>query len=278
MNMDSDKINVCGDDGICFTMSNLLHRYHKVDQYLIDSLIYNYLWFSNPLDFNDPYDCELNLNTSNASYEEIYNYLKEGFDKDNRGRPYTYLEQRTKYLFSNPVEMEKCESNSNKDAVKQRGICCFSESDDSLLMWSHYANKHKGVCLTFNVSKDKDIFTKHPYLVEYPPKYPVFNWPRDRGTFKPLRLLISTKSKEWEYENEVRIVRNSYDVKDKYRGKVEFDKNALLAIKFGYKNDESEQITIKAILEKVGGYEHVKFYKAKLKRFEFGVEYEEIFS
>ena len=26
-------------------------------------------------------------------------------------------------------------------------------------MWSHYANKHKGICIGFNTQMDKDFFT-----------------------------------------------------------------------------------------------------------------------
>ena len=33
-------------------------------------------------------------------------------------------------------------------------ISCFSENKDSLLMWSYYANSHKGVCLEFDFKND----------------------------------------------------------------------------------------------------------------------------
>jgi hypothetical protein len=34
---------------------------------------------------------------------------------------------------------------------RDTGLLCFSESWDHLLMWSHYANKHQGICLGFDV-------------------------------------------------------------------------------------------------------------------------------
>jgi hypothetical protein len=274
--MEIGNINICGDDGICFKMSRYLHRYYSIDENLKDSLRENYLWFSDPLKFNDPYDCNLSSNTSDTTYPELYEHLKKAFDKDNRGKSIKFFEDRIKYLSNNPSEMNHLGEMFNKEAVDKIGICCFSENDKALLMWSHYANKHKGICLTFDVSKDEELFTKHPYKVEYPQKYPVYHWPRDTGKVKPFRYLIATKSKEWDYEEEIRIVRNSDSVKQEFRGKVSFNKKALVAIKFGYNSDESEQIIIKSILDKVGGYGHVKFYKAKLKRFEFGIEYEEI--
>lgn len=30
-------------------------------------------------------------------------------------------------------------------------VCCFSETNDNFLMWSHYANKHSGVCMEFTI-------------------------------------------------------------------------------------------------------------------------------
>ncbi len=36
-------------------------------------------------------------------------------------------------------------------------VSCFSETCDSILMWSHYADSHKGVCIEFE-NEDNDFF------------------------------------------------------------------------------------------------------------------------
>ena len=36
---------------------------------------------------------------------------------------------------------------------EQRGLICFTRNWRSPLLWSHYAEKHKGVCLGFNVRR-----------------------------------------------------------------------------------------------------------------------------
>jgi hypothetical protein len=33
--------------------------------------------------------------------------------------------------------------------VDRAGVACFSALPDDLLMWAHYADKHRGVCLKF---------------------------------------------------------------------------------------------------------------------------------
>lgn len=43
-----------------------------------------------------------------------------------------------------------------KDARNSALISCFSQRYDSILMWSHYGDKHKGICIEFD-RPDKDF-------------------------------------------------------------------------------------------------------------------------
>jgi hypothetical protein len=36
--------------------------------------------------------------------------------------------------------------------------CCFSEREDSLLMWGHYAENHEGVCFSFKSFSIEDYY------------------------------------------------------------------------------------------------------------------------
>ena len=45
-------------------ISTKLCRYCKIDERLYHSLINQQLWFTDPLKFNDPYDCNLNVDSS----------------------------------------------------------------------------------------------------------------------------------------------------------------------------------------------------------------------
>lgn len=74
-------------------------------------------------------------------------------------------------------------------------ITCFTENNDSLLMWSYYANSHKGVCLGFDLNKDEELLN-HCYKVQYSKH---FNTGDENYIFY-------TKSEEWQHEQEWRIV------------------------------------------------------------------------
>src|SRR6516165_6791682 len=39
--------------------------------------------------------------------------------------------------------------------VELHSALCFSKSWNNILMWSHYADKHRGICLGFDVANDK---------------------------------------------------------------------------------------------------------------------------
>ncbi|MGG0425831.1 DUF2971 domain-containing protein [Priestia megaterium] len=53
---------------------------------------------------------------------------------------------------------------------KQTFITCFTERNDSILMWSHYANNHTGFCLEYDFKKPNNI-TFNPLIIEY--LYPI---------------------------------------------------------------------------------------------------------
>ena len=83
------------------------------------------------------------------------------------------------------------------------GLVCFSEDWTSPVMWSHYADKHKGICLGFDVRRSsvKQVDYKEKRLL-----------PDLGGSEEPFGLteahrdtLNRTKCHEWKYEREWRM-------------------------------------------------------------------------
>jgi hypothetical protein len=86
-----------------------------------------------------------------------------------------------------------------KAQMAQRyGVLCFSEDKTDVLQWAHYADRHKGICLGFDVSGSEGKFG----LVQYVSKR--FPFP-DRPHLDFMWKLLSTKSVAWEYEKEWRV-------------------------------------------------------------------------
>lgn len=37
-------------------------------------------------------------------------------------------------------------------------ITCFSERPDNILLWSLYSNKHKGICIEYNLDNINEVY------------------------------------------------------------------------------------------------------------------------
>jgi hypothetical protein len=85
----------------------------------------------------------------------------------------------------------------------QTGLLCFSEDWTSPVMWSHYAEKHQGICLGFNTRRD--LVKK----VDYEPKRLIPDLAESDEPFGLSDTLKSrlqrTKCQEWCYEQEWRM-------------------------------------------------------------------------
>ena len=52
--------------------------------------------------------------------------------------------------------------------ISKTGVFSLSAHNDSILMWSHYANNHKGLVFEFDYSHEKEIrLAEFPYKVDY---------------------------------------------------------------------------------------------------------------
>jgi hypothetical protein len=85
---------------------------------------------------------------------------------------------------------------------KSHGLICFSSSWNNPVLWSHYADSHRGVAIGFEVSE------KLLFKVSY--KNERFDLPMDSVTNqitvdeKTLHTLLSRKFSDWKYEKEWR--------------------------------------------------------------------------
>ena len=91
-------------------------------------------------------------------------------------------------------------------------VACFSESNDSILMWSHYANNHEGFCIEYDFS---EILSENPLLLHslHPVYYTneIFDLFNYRSTDKIFAQVLAAinKSDVWSYENEWRFIKDS---------------------------------------------------------------------
>ncbi|MCG6537996.1 MAG: DUF2971 domain-containing protein [Syntrophales bacterium LBB04] len=91
---------------------------------------------------------------------------------------------------------------ANKE-LEESGVFCLSECNNNILMWSHYADGHKGFCVEFERKPDNDLgdydrTRKVRYGVEYPVASPLDPKAYDYKFF--------LKAANWKYEKEWRLL------------------------------------------------------------------------
>ena len=231
-----------------------LYNYTKVNKDTLRSILNNTLWCSNTKKFNDPVDPFIKKN----SYDKSYNYLLE--------------------------------------RIK---VACLTTHNDNTLMWSHYADKHQGICIEYDINKilnennDKILIKKISYnkkairfdLIKntqntimlsntknidnflISPNF-ISNALIDNNPLDHITELFMVKSKEWEYEDEYRIL--FYDEKN------ENPNGALInlpikSICFGVQTSKEDKELVYDIVnfinlknENIEKYKKIELYEAHL--------------
>lgn len=143
----------------------------------------------------------------------VYHFCDEVYGLQNIEK--SRLKVATIMDLNDPFEMV-CYSSPDKDVRKKLsdfkaaiankfGLICFSQSFRSPIQWAHYANKHKGICLVFDVSAHNMHFVecKVGRINFDVAQYADLN-KRERSEMMQKQLRI--KHSQWRYEQEVRRI------------------------------------------------------------------------
>ncbi len=233
-------------------------------------LIQNKLYFENPLKFNDPFECRPRYKMS-VYRKEREAYIDRLQKSNSPGLNRSERREETKKILKkfSKFEMEKLLEDTLKETLNQVGVCSFSEVYDDILMWSHYADSHRGICIRFKASSITPFFGE-AQKVNYDDKYPIIDTLNDSDGQK-LKKILFTKSKHWEYEYEWRITKRQEERRlENYEFPREFLNGVILGVKISDSHREQVQSWI-------GKYDHyVDIFQAKLKETEYGIELEKI--
>lgn len=213
----------------------LLYKYRDWNENTKKILVNHQLYFSAPDQFNDLCDCvpyipkEVIQSSPCALLKRENNQfvVKEGIVKVNMK---AFIQQF-------------CQSFR---------VCCLSRTYKSILMWSHYANCHKGICLVFDKEKDPSLFRTAANVL-YSPQHHGLDYHNLHYA-----NALTVKYEDWMYEEEVRLMRTADDFKKGSEQLESFNPKSLVKIIFGAKCSEEVIQEAKELCQQYG-LEHVKF-------------------
>lgn len=235
--------------------------FRKCNEYLYKSLINEQLNISSPSEFNDPFDCpifvllkkygdevnDLNLQAYNdclkiacfSKKRKLLPEKKEELSQEERDKGFSLLEFDSTLLDKNgnPVYQDKRKGDT--------------EEYLNSLMWAHYADYHRGICIKYHFnSKTTNMITSNDKVVSY---FRDIKYSDEDMREYSNKDSISTydaffvKGKDWEYENELRYL--YFDIKGTGKHKQIDIPNCIEAVYFGLKCSQSDKDTIMKILK-----------------------------
>jgi hypothetical protein len=200
----------------------ILYKYRNFDEegYNLKALEESKLWFSSADRFNDPYDSTIQFDYSTVDRKTVFKWGLHNIKRDN---PHLSIIEQMKLTEENinrnildPVELERSIDGNKQQTLKKFGICSLTSDSKNLLMWSHYADCHKGFCFGIDTKKllsiqnyyatKKEILTL--YRMDYRsdiPNYNFFESMLENYGEKYISHLLLVKSEEWKYEKEYRL-------------------------------------------------------------------------
>jgi len=229
-------------------------------------LLNQHLWATNPLSFNDPFDCTIPaLNT--ASPEEATECVESLLNMCNFS-PEHQTNARLEAAKGRIVNAERIEMAWLK-TLGAMGVVCFTERPDNLLMWAHYTSKHEGICLGFeDIAERLDVQN-----VQYSKTLPRLRLvdllpPKDS---EATRVRLQTKSYHWSYEREWRFIIGStkFSSDGDPRRKVPFSPHELRRVIFGCRIAPEKRQEIMLLLK--DWPTPLYFYQAKTHKSRFAI-------
>ncbi|MDB9822658.1 DUF2971 domain-containing protein [Deltaproteobacteria bacterium] len=307
-----------------------LFKYFTEDR--IDLLQNGFIRFTQPKEFNDPFetfpyfksigphdaiDEHAKTFDSNPNYYE--QILEEILLKDKRFKSLSPQNQAlmgslsTERLKKNQHEMSSQIKSLFSSAMKLEGdpkpimietilksinmsfgILCFTEKKDNLLMWSHYANSHKGFVLEFfpdhiffDRRKKGTQIAEHLKKVRYTIKRPEFIFFNDdlsktQMSDNWIENFIWVKSAHWEYEQEWRIL-TTLNMSEKTIEKsgasihlFPFPHDAIKNIYLGCKMRKKNKSKILSLLKNKESLKHTNAFYASQDEKEYRLQFTKI--
>ena len=245
-----------------------LYKYESLTAQTLQNLKGQVLYFGSPLGFNDPYDCALTPNIRPPADDEVEAIRRAYLESTTTPAlarqqldTFSTNDLRQSLLRAGRLGLEK----TIHEFLTTRGVTCFSQRNDDLLMWSHYGGRYKGICLEFSTASEP--FTKIS-SVRYVKTLPTIELvPLLQGGIDLVLELFCTKSEAWSYEMEWRAIHAIAGTKYVYPAE------SLTGVYFGPDIDR-ESLEIACLILR-GQNEGVKFWRGTRSTSEFKVLFEE---
>jgi hypothetical protein len=230
-------------------VENLLFKYRDISKNTLEVFLNKQIYLPVSSKFNDPFDAQL--------------------------LPSSFIQE----LRALDAESSTNDFNLHESYVKERlqnyGIYSLSRKPNDILMWSHYAQSHAGICIGF-----KEDITHHFRCYDWPiwlmevlyetehPFKKILEDLHTKSRFNSVNVFanhcmlgqalleaaLTIKHESWKYESEVRVI-------SEMNGFQSFNTSAIDCVILGMNISKSDEFTIRSILS-ASEWSHVRIKRA----------------
>lgn len=241
-----------------------LYKYRAFSEQSLSLLIDAELFCASPAILNDPYDSQIDVKAA----------LSEAVQWQKGHNP------RFENTYDQALDMlQSSKADKWISSALDMGICSFSSRSDNTLMWSHYAQEHKGFCIGISplmIKKDhsmgympENVGISSVRYTDGNPMLPLvqrFNNMFADGHYEDdlsgvlvqeaLDAAVTTKHLAWVYESEMRFIHHEG------QNTVPIERESICEIVFGSRMPERHRNTLRRLAES-SGLSSVKFYEMR---------------
>lgn len=247
--------------------SERLYKYRKFDTNALRILTSKELYFAAPIKLNDPLDCQL----------PVLSLLDQVITSEPAGKSRDLLSKLREMKVTNRATGDvELMHRTFESFPLTTGVLSLSRNATDALLWSHYADGHRGFCIGFDASyfgsliadwqqqgllgasdvsyvdtplhRFRRLWLQKVREIEAIRSSPAGDKEAAMSAFREsyardvIVTALTTKSEDWAYEREYRAVMAE-------PGVVAFPPSALREIVFGLKSSEADQLTIRRLLD-----------------------------
>jgi hypothetical protein len=234
-----------------------LYHYQRFDARHLENTVANgVVRFTRPSDFNDPWDCKPVFSVPEDKKERasLVRWIAAASTRRGAALDPVERERRVEELITDPNALRRSMDHTEAEMQRQMDtryrVYCLTTKPACPLMWAHYADHHRGICLEINV--------RQPNLcsaiqVQYRKTYASFRLD-DHRDVSP----FYTKSSDWQYEDEYRLIaeeeRGAFDhrtlkTQDQF---YKLPSGSVMSIIIGAKAPEETHKTVRDIVNRSG--------------------------
>jgi hypothetical protein len=242
-------------------------------------LSYNEFFFPSASRFNDPFDSNFPFHYDDFTIDEFIRYWADRIKAEDPQVTGVDAAKRAQALYNKSCTPEgKTEIKIWQQEILRQlrtnkiGIFSMSGICSNILSWAHYSQSHEGFCVGFGKEKLRNFVNSEGSLdldqVEYREEYPIINVYRT-DEHEKITKLFWTKSIEWRYENEYRII--WYNGANKT---LRTDGGIIDVVILGCRINLNDKHRIIEILK--SRPDTIPVFQAKIKKDCFGLEFEQM--